>query len=295
MQIIRQKHFLAFVISFILFLTPFFWMKPGEMDLGGDGGRFYYYNPLSYLVHDGIFMADDAVEGIRAVEPHFYNIPYVVLILFIKSIIPSSYILISSISGLKLSLSFLFVYLIIETIIRYSYREKKQTLFVIPSILGGFFYIFLPIMIGNYGQAILAHNQVFLNPLFFYLLLSYFLKQKFRYLSILLIVSVLFAPNFSWIAAPPVFAFFPIAIFFLLVYVVAILKLKINFSHLGIFFILLLSFHAFHLIPELYNLFAAGSYVNTRAFNANNMLQQLNYFYGVLPLSKLSSNILAYE
>lgn len=262
------------------------------MDMGGDGNRLYYYDPQSYLLHDAFYMADNVIEGIRTIEPHYYHLPYVLLLLGIKKIISSSSFLIDFINGLKLSLSFLSVYFIIRTILQISYKEKKEIVLSLPAILGGLFYITTPIMIGNYDKALISQNQVFLNPLLFYLLLVYFLRQKIRYLVFAIVISFIFTPNFSWASAPPFFSFFPLALLFLLFYIVIILKKRIIFSQLLMGILLLLGLHAFHLIPEIYNLLSPGSYVNERVFDKNNTIQQLNYFYGVLPLSKLSLNLL---
>jgi len=282
-------------ICIILFIIPFFWMKPGEMDLGGDGSRLYYYDPATYLSHDGLFLFDSVGEGVRSIEPHFSYIPYVLSLIALKTIIPSSFFLISLISGLKLSLSFLSVYLIVVTMLKQSYKEKKEILISFSAILAGLFYICTPIMIGNYDKALLSQSQVFLNPLFFYILLIYFLTQKFRYLMIVIVASVVFAPSFSWVSAPPLFSFFPLAILFLLIYVIFILKKKIILAHVvwGIFFFFLL--HAFHLVPELYSLFRQGSYANARVFDVSSIMQQINYFYGILPSSRLSLNFLEHS
>jgi len=111
----------------------------------------------------------------------------------------------------------------------------------------------------------------------------------------MIIVSVAFAPSFSWVSAPPFFSFFPLAILFLLIYVIFLLKKRIFLPHImwgiSLFFLL----HAFHLVPEFYSLFNSGSYANVRVFDVKNIVQQINYFYGVLPLSKLSLNLLEHS
>jgi hypothetical protein len=290
----KKKNRLILIVSILLAFIPFLWLKPGEMDLGGDANRLYFYDPYTYLIHDGFFLYHNVLEGVRTIEPHFYNIPFVLLLAGIKTIIPSSYFLIAFINSIKLALSFLSIYLIIKTILKYSYKEKDEFFLQLPSIMGGLFYITAPIIIGNYDKALLSHNQVFLNPLIIYLLLMYFLRNKLKYLLIAIITSVIFAPSFSWIAAPPFFAFYPIALLFLLFYVIFILKKKIIYSHFILSLLFFIGLHAFHLIPEIYSLFGSSSYINERVFNKDKILEQLNYFYGVLPLSKLSMNILLY-
>jgi len=50
-RIKKSKYFLSpIIISVILFFIPFFWLKPGEMDLGGDSTRLYFYDPVSFKI-----------------------------------------------------------------------------------------------------------------------------------------------------------------------------------------------------------------------------------------------------
>lgn len=49
---------LFILIILILIITPFFWMKPGEMDLGGDNSRLFFYNPVSFIKSVSLFSVD---------------------------------------------------------------------------------------------------------------------------------------------------------------------------------------------------------------------------------------------
>lgn len=292
MWFIPKRNYLVIGITLLLFLIPFFWIKPTEMDLGGDENRLFFYDPINYIVNDGVYLYETLNLGNRSYEPHFYNLPFISLLILIKSLINSPYFLISLVNGIKISISFLSIYLIVRTILQYSYKEKKELFLQPPAILAGLLYITVPIVMGNFEKALLAHNQIFLNPLCFYLILLYFLKNQLRYLFAAIGITVIFASNFSWTSAPPFFAFFPLALFFLFVFLFLIKKLHIRFSHLFLAIALFLGFHAFHIIPEAYNLFSPGSYINERVFVKDNVIEYLNYYYGVLSNSKLSFNFL---
>ncbi len=294
MKSLLKNKYWVILITCILFIIPFFWLHPNEVDLGGDSTRLYFYDPLNFLINNSLYLNETITLTSRSFWPEFYTLPYVLMLLLIKSIVPSSYFLVSLFNGIKVSISFLSVYLIIRMIIQNSYREKREVLLQLPAILGGLLYTTAPIVIGNYTKALITHDQIFLNPLCFYFLLSYFVKDKFRYLLVFLFITLLFAPNFSWAGAPPFFAFYPLTLVFLLLYVIFILKKPIIYRHLFIACILFFALHAFHFFPEAYSLLAPDSYVNQRVFSQNMILDDLNYFGGVLPLSKLSLNILLY-
>src|SRR3989338_10060875 len=79
-----ERHKLALLIGLVLFIIPFFWLKPGEMDLGGDSTRLYFYDPVSFIKSTGIY--DVFPEGKGRVEPNYYYIPFVSLLAFLKAI-----------------------------------------------------------------------------------------------------------------------------------------------------------------------------------------------------------------
>jgi hypothetical protein len=43
------SHKLIILICCILMAIPFFWFKPGYIDIGGDSSRLYFYDPLNFL------------------------------------------------------------------------------------------------------------------------------------------------------------------------------------------------------------------------------------------------------
>lgn len=265
----------------VLSIIPFFWLKPGEMDLGGDSSRLYFYDPINYLKNHSIY--NILPFGTGLVEPHFYNLPTVMFFVIIQSVLKSPYLLISIFNSIKLVVAFLAVYGIAKELI-----GKKSEF---PSMLAGLFYIFSPHMIGNWDKSLLSHDQVFLNPLMFYLILRYLLTQNIRYLLLALVTSFVFAANFAWVSAPPFFAFYPLSLFFLLFYTTFIRRKKLPWKGVITGLLLFVGFHSFHLIPEIVSLFDPGSNTNTRIFSRQ--APQLDYFFGVLPLAKVSLNILS--
>lgn len=282
-----------FLIVFICFLIiPFFWFKPGEIDLGGDSSRLYFYNPLGYLRNFGLY--DVVSEGTGHVEPNFYLLPFAGMLILIKSIINSPYFLITLFNSVKLGVGFLSVYLIIKEFLKSNLNNRNNHRLVeISSIIGGIFYVFFVKMLGNYNNAILSQNQVFINPLIFWLLLKYLLTESKRYLWFLLSVCFVLAPNFAYTSAPPFFAFYPLAITFLLIYIKFLLKKKIPIKGLILGFIFFLGLQSFHLIPQFLSLFDPGSYTNTRVFDQKSIINEgIGYFLVDLSLSKSSANFL---
>ena len=183
---------LVVAISLMLFILPFFWFKPGEMNIGGDGGRLYFYDPVDIFIH----LASYAVMpfGTGSVSPLFHYLPLVIILIFLKSIINSPFLLIALYSGMKITISFLAVYGIVNEFIGNRSTEDKHTLVAgkVASILAGLFYVFNPAMTENYVRALPSHDQVFLNPLIFYLVLRYMNTDRLRYLFYCLFGSLLF-------------------------------------------------------------------------------------------------------
>ena len=58
-----KKYFgIAIGISIILFIIPFFWLKPGFVDLGGDAGRLYFIDPMLSAQR---LIAQENLNGVR--------------------------------------------------------------------------------------------------------------------------------------------------------------------------------------------------------------------------------------
>lgn len=290
-KIFKSKGLLI-CVCVILSIVPFFWLKPGEMDLGGDSTRLYFYDPLNFLTNVGLYNV--LAEGIGRIQPGHFWTPFVALLAVIKTIVGSSYLLITIFNSFKLVSSFIFVYLIVKEILIHIRRNKvREEVLEISSVIAGIFYVFIPTMIINWDKALVTHNQVFLNPMIFYLLMKYVLTKSYKFLWFMLLVTVLFAPNFSWIAAPPLFTFSPLAFLFLFLYTKLIRKVKIPWGGLLIGFIIFFGLHAFHIIPQIVNLLDPGSYIVTRVFDQESILNEgVRYFRAILSLSSVASRIL---
>lgn len=287
-----KKYWFVLIISSILFLIPFFWLKPGVMDLGGDSNRLYFYDPISFIKHVSLYNVLTVGRGI--VEPSYYYLPFVGCIAILKFIGLSSTQVINLMNAFKLFGAFLSIFLITRILLLGDERHENQK--IIPSsIMSGIFYIISynsSQMSSLWDRAILSHSQVFLNPLIFYLLLKFFLTLSYKYLWVLLILSFIFSPNFGLTSVPAFFAFYPLSILFLFIYITMIRKKTIALREtiIGVIFFLIL--HAFHLLSQLTNLIDKSSYINNRVFNKE-LIENggVNYFSAIHGLAKIIYNI----
>jgi len=291
MKKINAKTAIFVFISVFLFIIPFFWLKPGEMDLGGDSNRLYFYDPIANLRAFAIYSV--VPWGVGMVAYNQYYIPFLLFVAFLKSILNSSTILIAIFNGFKLSGSFIFVFLIIKELLKKEEGEKTTLAQFLSALLGALFYTFSPSVIDNMRYALVTHSQVFLNPLIFYSLLRYLVTSSLKYIWLVLLITIIFSTNFSFQAPPPLFSFYPLAIIFLLLYGFFILNKPVPWKGIVIFSLFFVGLHAFHVIPVLSNVFDKGSEFNTRIFeSATNANAGLEYFNATLPLGKVSKNIL---
>lgn len=279
-----------FILCFILFFLPFFWLKPGELELGGDSSRLYLYDPGAFLQSNALYSVQPGNNGV--VAPNQNLLPYLFVLEIIDSIFHSPYLLITLSNSLKLVGAFFFVYLIVVEMLK-PYSEKgKEPQAVLAGILSGLFYAFSPSVGANMHAALLTHNQVFLNPMIFYLLLRFLLTHKDIYLWGTLLMTFIFAPNFSLIAPPPLFAFYPLALCFLVLYVRFVMEKSLPWKKLALGLVLFLGLHAFHIIPVVSYTFDKSSYLGQRLLEATAAKNEgLNYFNAVLGLGKVSKNI----
>lgn len=289
-----EKYKLVLLISLFLFIAPFFWLKPGEMDLGGDSNRLYFYDPVSYIKYTSIY--DVLTVGRGSVEPNYYYLPLVALLAFLKLITFSPTTIISLFNGIKLGGGFVAIYLIVHELLLQKNEASNRKNMYIAAILAGLFYV---VSFGSvymaifWDRAITSHNQIFLNPIIFYLFLKFLLTNKYKYLWVTLLVSFFFAPNFALTSAPPFFAFYPLAFLFLFLNTKIFGKKPISWKGVCIGLVLFLGIHAFHLLGQVINLFDSGSLVNSRVFNKEQIEQGgVNYFAAVSGFGKASLNLL---
>lgn len=275
-----KEHKLAIFICVIFFILPFFWLKPGEMDLGGDSSRLFFYDPLNYLKNSNLYNV--VRDGIGSVEPEWsYDyalIPYLTTFIFLKSILFSPTVLISFFNGIKLAFGFIAIYLIVREFLLGAYGGNRKDTLNKVSILAGIFYTVSQGSINltaNWVTALTTHNQFFIYPLIFFFLFKSLITNKYSYLSIALLISFIFSPNFGGLESmPPFFAFWPISAVFLFLYVKIFGKKSISWKIIFSGAVLFLGVHAFHLLAQIVSLFDSGSFTNMRVFDKASMVQE---------------------
>lgn len=285
-----EKHKLVIFITIVLAVVPFFWLKPGELELGGDSSRLYLYDPGSYLQFTSLYSVDPS--GMGKLIPNQNMLPFLLLLQLFYNIFHSSYILIYLLNSLKLSGSFFFMYLIIAEILKKHGEKDKIFLIDVAGILTGLFYTFSSSVGENIHAALLTHNQVFLNPMIFYLILRFFITHQSKYIWFTLLITLIFSPNFTLLAPPAPFSFYPLAFFFIALYTSIVLKKSLPWKKLLFGLFLFVGIHSFHIIPDVTHIFDQGSAFNERAFGTGTARNEgLEYFNAVLGLGKVSLNI----
>jgi hypothetical protein len=154
------------------------------------------------------------------------------------------------------------------------------------AVVSGIFYV---VSFGSlqmaffWDRALFTHDQIFLNPVIFFLLLKFFLTNKYMYLWTFLLISFIFSTNFSLLgSAPPLFAFYPIAILFLFLYVSFFGRKNFSLKSVVIGSIFFLGIHAFHLLAEIISLLDKGSASNSLIFDKKNIeAEGVGYFTAV--------------
>lgn len=286
---------LPFLISAIFFIIPFFWLKPGTMDLGGDSSRLYFYDPIHYLFSQSLFSISHS--GLGAENSSYYAIPLFLLLALSKSFIHSSTLLISGFHGMSLSIAFISCYLIVKSLIYQNIgkREHKNKLIIeMASMIAGIFYNLSPVPILGWGYVLLTYNQVFLNPLMFFLLLRFFTTSNIRYMLVALLISFIFSPNFTYVGAPSLFAFYPLAFLFLLSYTKYIRHVLIPWKKLMLGVLLFFLLHSFHLIPQIISLLSPGSQIYQSVFSSEAKFNRgLEYFSAIASGIKDSLSLLS--
>lgn len=289
MRFIKSWRFIIFIVCLALVLIPFLWLPLGEMDLGGDSNRLYYYDPMNFLKSFPLY--GKMPEYIWQNTVSYFIIPFVLLLVFLKLILHSSYLLITVLNGAYLVAAFLSVYSIIIEIIP-NKSKVNQIATRLAALVGGLCYVLSPITTENgWTKAFTVHSDFFLNPLFFLLFLKFIKTNKLFYLLLFLPVSFLFAQNFS--PSPNFFAFFPLAFLYLCIY--SLLEKKgIPIKKLTIFLSLFLMVHLFHLVPLVYSfLFNPNDLFHGFAATKGGQLNVgLNYFMSVLPYIRVTNNLL---
>lgn len=290
----KENKFLisSLVITLILFIIPFFWLKHGEMDIGGDSSRLYFYDPIAYLKTQILYGVITSGTGGEAAS--YFVLPFILLLAAIKYIVHSPTILIAIVNGAKLSFGYFTFYLILKELIG---RKNNFTRFSIEvsSILASLFYLLAPPLIySGWERSILSHIQIFINPLVFLVLLKYLNSRKTIYLVIVLLITFVFSSSFSYFAAPALFSFFPLTLLFLYFYTTHIqlrpFPFKVFIKCVALFILL----QIFHLGPHMLSLFTANSDINKSVFAVNTIYNLgLDYFIATAANIKVSISLFA--
>ncbi len=278
-------------IAAILFFIPFFWFAPGEGDFGGDSSRLYFVDPGAWLKHHGLSEININDYGFH--NPAYFLIPFLLLLqglhlLFFNQV----YLVLSTFNGLLLATAFLSVYLIIRDL---HLGEKNEGITRLSAILGALFFVLAPVMAYNWQKALYSWHQIAAYPLLVWLFLRYIQRQETKHLLYGLLLTVLFAPNFSAYAAPALFSFWPLVLPLLFVYAALHKKVRWLLRGLAIFIPLFLLLHSFQIIPQLASLFSPSNTLYQNAFTeTGKTVRGLPYFEGVRPMVKLVYNLTAF-
>lgn len=290
MKFSRLFRYTPHLIAILLFIIPFFWLNSGEMDLGGDSSRLFFYQPWSYLkVH---LLYNIIPSGIGGDSLSYFAIPYVLTLSFLRLLF-SPTILIGISNGLKLSVGFLSCYLIVKELLINDRKKFDTWIIVLSSVSSGLFYVFSPIMVNSgWDRAILTHTQIFVYPLIFYLLLRFISSNRFGYLLTMLLFTFLFSFNFSFFSAPGFFSFFPLSLVFLYIYSVRVLQKKFPWRGIIIGSILFALLQAFHILPHVLSLLLFKSQYKAVFSEENSISRGLDYFTAIAPSIKVSVSFL---
>ncbi len=285
-----MKKIIIALICAILFVIPFFWIAPGELEMGGDSNRLFLYDPGLYLQVNALYSVEP--QGVGKLTSNQNLLPFLILLQVLSKVLHSPYLLMTLLNSVKLVGSFIFVYLIVTELLSHHLGKKKEFHAGMASIVAGLFYTFSPSVGENMRSALLTHNQVFLNPMIFYLVLRFLVSHQSKYLWLTLLTTFIFSPNFSLIAPPPPFAFYPLALLFLILYVALVLKKSLPWKKLCIGFIFFLGIQAFHIIPAVVHISDPSSDYYARAFDATSGRNEaLDYFNATLSFGKISQHI----
>lgn len=286
---IIRKHIALVAILLVLGAIPFFWFKLGEVNIGGDSSRLYFYDPLNYLKNLALYPIAPGQTGYEAVS--YFFAPFVTLFIILKKIFVTPGQVTNVFHGFMLVTAFLFTYLSIVVLLRRNNVNNRMFIFF-AACIGGLFYIFAPPVL-NWDKAITTHNQIFLNPMIFFLLLKFFITDNPFYVMAILLISFVFSTSFSFIAAPALFSFYPFAFVFFFFYKKYIVQTPFRWKSLACFLLLFIAIQAFHLLPQVSVLVNKTSNEFERIFSSESASQGVDYFSSVYQDVRLSKNIIS--
>ena len=285
-----MKHrFIPLFVATLLAIIPFFWLKPGWVDLGGDSSRLYFYDPWNYLQSFALWGI--APDGFGGQNVGYYLIPFVSLLYVVKLIVQSPSLLITLFNSLQLVVAFLSIYWIIREFL-HNVGSEQEKWKILAAVSAALFYTLSPFLINNgWDRAKFDHNQFFLYPFIFFLVLKYIHTKKMIFLFFSLLLTFIFAPNFT--PQPGLFAFFPIAFTYLFLYARMVKKIPLGMGKLLVAAFLFVIVHLFHLLPQVMAIFGdQSSAFYQAAFSEEGKLSRgLGYFISQVGVTKFVNNL----
>jgi hypothetical protein len=253
------KKFLLYGILIFLFLLPFTWTTNNFFNLGGDDSRIYTSHPKEWFENIALWSWSSA-GGFESSTPQQSYVPLVLIGIFIKNILPFLNLQ-SFLYGFSLSLGFLAVFATLREIL-----VKKDKLSFIVSIIGGLFYIFLPLtFLSFFVNPVKYIFSLFLFPLLFYFFLKALRETEIKYILYGGLISVVFSISLSSI--PFLYAFtFGSALFFALHFLLICANKKKFVQYLLTYFAIVL----------VLNLFWIGPFLSTTFIGTNQISSSLN-------------------
>ncbi len=285
----EKTKLLAYLLALALLIVPFFWFKSGQIDLGGDSSRLYFYDPVSWLKNIPFYFTN-TLNSLGTENPNFMLIPFLVFLSGLKLLLGgNSFLLNCFFSGLLLSGSYFFVFLSINEILPGG--EKKLKNFC--AILGGLFFALSPLYIYEWQKALYSFNQILVYPLTFFLFLKYLKSGRFLFIYLAELVALVFSINFSYPTFPWFLAFFSCSFLFFFFYSSILKKRDVFIKGVGVFIALFLLAQSFQLLPQLVNLLNFSN-PNSRAVFSGELVASrgLTYFNQIQPYIRLIYTLL---
>ena len=280
-----------YIIAAFLFIVPFFWLKPGTVDLGGDSSRLYFYDPIHYLKSYPLYVV--VPNGFNTEINPSYLLPFTLFLAFLKKLFVSSYLLTTVFNSLKLVGAFLSVAGIVTTLLRaFPHKDTDRKNIYFASFVAAIFYTLSPALteFGWWTRALYTHHLFFLNPLMFLLLLKYVITKNFRYVLLFLLISFVFSTNFF--LSPYFFSFYPLTIVFLGIFAIFVLRTRLVIKEILFAAILYILVHASHVLSNIIDLFQVNSQLHDLVFlNESTVRGGLNYFLTIAGSTKFAHNL----
>jgi len=276
----------VFLIAIILFIIPFFWVKPGFVDLGGDAGRLYFLDPLTVAknLYDHQSLAWASAYAI---------LPYELALAVLKKVVGSATTMIAIDRGLQLSLAFYSIYLIVNTLLSPA-KQIRSFRDTCAAIVSGIVYVGF-VSSSGWALSLETHSQIFLNPLIFYLLLRYCLTSNFIFAVCILLLTLIYSGNFSFSGMPQLAAFYPHAIGFLLIFITRFIRRPVPWRNLFILGILFVGLHAYHIVPTAASLLDKSTFTHSYVFGSQSIQESGVHYFDVNheTLGKISTPLFA--